>query len=192
MFVVALNSEKVWLRPPVPTDIDEICAVCEHGSIAVWTTLPAPYTSLDAERFVRHTAPSGWSDRSPTWTLRESEDGPVVGMIGLGARDATAGEIGYFLSPAARSRGLMTAAMRLVCDFAFRSDGMALERIDWRAFVGNRASAAVARRVGFRFEGVQRAGLVQRGVRRDTWMAGLLADDPRRPVDGWPAASCST
>ncbi|MEV0947778.1 GNAT family protein [Rhodococcus sp. NPDC049939] len=191
MFVVALDSETVWLRPPVPTDIDEICAVCEHRSIAEWTTLPAPYTRKDAERFVRYSAPRGWADRSPTWTLRESSDGPVVGMIGLIGRDATAGAIGYFLSPAARSRGLMTAAVRLVCDFAFRSDGMAMERIDWRAFVGNQRSAAVARRVGFRFEGVQRAGLVQRGVRRDTWMAGLLADDPRRPVDGWPVTGGS-
>ncbi|WP_072687140.1 GNAT family N-acetyltransferase [Rhodococcus marinonascens] len=186
MFVVALDSEMVRLNPPVLTDIDEICTGCQDRSIAEWTTLPAPYMRSDAERFVRHTAPSGWSDRSPTWTVRETDDGPVVGMIGLIARDATAGEIGYLLSPAVRSRGLMTAAVNLVCDFAFRSDGMGMERIEWCAFVGNRASAAVARRVGFRFEGVQRAGLVQRGVRRDAWMAGLLADDPRRPVAGWP------
>nr|WP_271210700.1 GNAT family N-acetyltransferase [Rhodococcus wratislaviensis]GLK36206.1 acetyltransferase [Rhodococcus wratislaviensis] len=186
MFVVTLAADTLWLSPPVVTDVDEICAACSDASIAEWTTMPAPYTSSDAEQFVRQTVPSGWADRSPTWALREREDGPVLGMIGLMARDVTAAEIGYWLSPAARSRGLMTTAVNLVCDFAFRPDGMGLERIEWRAFVGNLDSAAVARRVGFRFEGVQRAGLVQRGVRRDSWVAALLARDPRQPAEGWP------
>ncbi len=85
-----------------------------------------------------------------------------------------------------RGRGLMAKALNLLCDFAFRPDTLALERVEWRAFVGNAASAAVARRVGFRFEGIVRAGGLQRGVRRDMWVAGLLAADTRTPAADWP------
>ncbi|MCQ4117957.1 GNAT family N-acetyltransferase [Rhodococcus tibetensis] len=186
MFVVTLNTDSVWLSPPVIGDIDAICAACSDSVIAEWTTMPSPYTRSDAEQFVRRTVPSGWADRSPVWAIRERADGPAVGMIGLLARDSSASEIGYWLAADARSRGLMTAAIEVVCGFAFRPDGMGLERIEWRAFVGNRGSAAVARKLGFRFEGVQRRGLLQRGVRRDSWMAALLAEDPRTQVDGWP------
>ncbi len=66
------------------------------------------------------------------------------------------------------------------------ADGMNVPRVAWRAFVGNRASAAVARRVGFRYEGIVRNGLLQRGVPRDVWVAGLSADDPHGPTDDWP------
>ena len=186
MFVVTLNTGTVWLSPPVVSDIDAICAACSDSAIAEWTTMPSPYARSDAEHFVRRTVPSGWADRSPIWAIRERADGPAVGMIGLLARDSSSAEIGYWLAAGARSRGLMASAVEVVCDFAFRPGGMGLERIEWRAFVGNHDSAAVARKLGFRFEGVQRRGLLQRGVRRDSWMAALLADDPRTPADGWP------
>jgi RimJ/RimL family protein N-acetyltransferase len=83
----------------------------------------------------------------------------------------------------------MTEAVSLVLDFAFAAhpDGLNLQRVEWHAFAGNTASAAVARRAGFRFEGASRLGAVQRGARRDDWQAGLLRDDPRTPADGWPA-----
>ncbi|MCX7520959.1 GNAT family protein [Microbacterium sp. STN6] len=64
--------------------------------------------------------------------------------------------------------------------------GLGLRRIEWRAFVGNTASAGVARRAGFRFEGMHRLAGVQRGIRLDDWSAALLATDPRTPVPGWP------
>jgi hypothetical protein len=36
----------------------------------------------------------------------------------------------------------------------------------------------VAERAGFTIEGVQRAGCVQRGERRDAWVGSRLATDP--------------
>ncbi|NEE20880.1 GNAT family N-acetyltransferase, partial [Streptomyces sp. SID7499] len=51
------------------------------------------------------------------------------------------------------------------------------DRLEWRAEVGNLASRAVVLRAGFRLEGDQRSGLLNKGVRRDAWTAALLPSD---------------
>ncbi|ATQ31011.1 acetyltransferase [Rhodococcus ruber Chol-4] len=183
---VVLTGSTVVLTVPRAGDVDAITAACRDRSIVRWTTVPDPYTRADAQRFVGDVVPAGWAAHSPVWAVRTSADGPLLGTVGLIERDASAAEIGYWIAPAARARGLATESVNLLCDYAFRSDGLKLDRIEWRALAGHRASAAVARRVGFRFEGVQRRGILQRGSRHDAWVAGLLPDDPRVPADGWP------
>ncbi|MFD1810699.1 GNAT family N-acetyltransferase [Rhodococcus gannanensis] len=186
MIVTDLAGPGLALTPPTPSDIDRIAECCTDPAIGRWTTMPVPYERADAETFVRKVVPAGWADRSPTWAVRETGGGPVLGMIGLGALDASAAEVGFWLAPESRGHGILTRALNMVCDFGFRQDTLALGRIEWRAFVGNTASAGVARRVGFRFEGTARSGGVQRGSRRDMWIAALLPDDPREPAAGWP------
>lgn len=181
-----LSDGTVWLSPPGSADIDAIDEYCRESNIADWTTIPVPYTRTDAVNFVEEIVPTGWAARSPTWGIRLAVNAVLVGMVGLIEQDESAAEIGFWLAPSARSQGLMTTAVKLVCDFGFRREGLALRRIEWRAYVGNHGSAAVARRVGFRFEGTQREGLLQRGRRRDSWIAGLLAGDPRGSVEDWP------
>ncbi|SFY43538.1 N-acetyltransferase [Streptomyces atratus] len=46
-----------------------------------------------------------------------------------------------------------------------------------RAEVGNIPSRAVAPRTGFRMEGEQWSGLLNKGVRRDSWIGALLPSD---------------
>ncbi|MFD6857193.1 GNAT family N-acetyltransferase [Rhodococcus sp. NPDC060090] len=181
-----LTDGRVTLSPPRPADIDTITEACRDAAIAEWTTVPAPYERADAVRFVGDIVPAKWERGFPDWAIRTSDHGPLCGMVGFVARGDTEPEIGYWVAPDARQQGLATAAVRLACDFAFSSEGMGVWRIAWRAFVGNVSSASVARHAGFRFEGVARHGLLQRGTPRDAWVAGLLPDDPRTPGDAWP------
>jgi RimJ/RimL family protein N-acetyltransferase len=181
-----LSDGTVWLSRPTEADIDDIVECCQEPTIAEWVTIPVPYDRENAVSFLNDMVAPGWATRSPTWAIRLSADGPVVGMIGLGARDESASEIGFWLAPAQRGRGLMSRAIALVCEFGFDPDGLALARIGWRAFVGNHPSAAVIRRNGFHYEGMARLGSTQRGVRRDTWFAGRLATDPPGPAADWP------
>lgn len=187
MEVRTLSDGTVWLSPPTEADIDTITECCQDPEIGAWVTTPVPYLRSDAEIFITDIVGPGWAGRSPTWALRLRADGPTVGMIGLGEIDLSAAEIGFWTDARARGRGLMSRAIRLVCDYGFRTDGMALSRISWRAFIGNHASAAVVRRNGFRYEGLARLGSVQRGIRRDNWVAARLATDPPDPADGWPS-----
>jgi len=182
-----LTDGTVWLSRPTEADIDPLTTCCQHRSIADWVRIPVPYRREDAETFLREVVEPGWAGNSPTWAIRANENGAPVGSVGLVAQDDSAAEIGYWLTPEYRGSGLMTRAVALVCAFGFDPSGAALERIGWQAFVGNHASAAVARNTGFHYEGLARLGSLHRGTRRDTWLAGRLSDDQVLPVTGWPA-----
>ena len=95
-----------------------------------------------------------------------------MGGVGLGMGANASAEIGYWVAPEARGRGVAPTAVRAVCRWAFSTKG--LELIEWRAEVGNEASRRVAEKAGFRMEGELRKRLVHRGVRVDAWV-GLAA-----------------
>ena len=81
--------------------------------------------------------------------------GRLVGTIGLRVDPAHhCGEIGYWLAPEARGQGSMTRATRALVDHGFGS--LELHRIVLQCATGNRASRAIAERLGFTLEGTLR------------------------------------
>lgn len=189
-YPVELSGGRVVLSVPTEADIDRIAELCADPEIARWTTVPSPYRRENAVGFVTSVVPDGWaSDRVCTWGVRV--DGVLVGMVSLGDIHGHQGEIGYWLAADARGGGVMSEAVALALDYGFRAapDGLGLQRIVWRALAGNAASAAVARRAGFRWEGVVPLGAEQRGERFDEWRGSLLPGDAREPAGDWPDVS---
>lgn len=97
----------------------------------------------------------------------EDDDGRFLGIavapeIDLEARTA---ELGYAVVPEARGCGVGVAALRQLTDWAL---GLGMRRIFVLISVDNAASKKVARRAGFRFEGVLRSAYVKPGVWADT------------------------
>jgi RimJ/RimL family protein N-acetyltransferase len=173
-----LTDGTVLLRTPGVEDVADIHRICQDPEIQRWTTVPGPYLPEHAHGFVTEFVAGGWPKGSPTWAIREIADGArLVGMISLAAQPVRSAEIGWWLAPEARGRGLMTRATQLVVDAAF--DRMGLDRVEWRAFAGNEASRAVAERVGFRMDGCIRGGAVKGEVRYDDWVGTLLRSDRR-------------
>lgn len=84
-------------------------------------------------------------------------------------------EIGYWLASSAGGRGIATAMVRTALRFAFEEVGV--PRVGLKAEVGNAASLALATRIGFRPEGIQRAGYLTADGPVDMATYGLLADD---------------
>ncbi len=181
---MTLYTTRLTLSVPTEADVDAIFEACQDAAIQRFTTLPSPYEREHAEGFIT-LARTRWAEGvEATWALREGED--LAGMVGLhGITYGGSGEIGYWLAPPARGRGLLSEAARAVLDWGFSSSGAALQRIEWRAVVGNAASARVARTLGFRFEGVLRSALSNSLGRDDAWIAGLLPGDDRMPQP-WP------
>jgi RimJ/RimL family protein N-acetyltransferase len=182
---VTLRTPRLVLRPPALSDVDAITAACQDPQIQRYVPVPVPYTREEAVSYVSEFCAHGWaSGERLTWAVLEFGD--LVGTVGLhGIADGGA-DIGYWLAPHARGRGIMREAAASVIDHAFdASVGLGLVRIGWRAYAGNTESAAVVRALGFRFEGVARLGAMGRDGREDDWLAGLLATDDRTP-EPWP------
>jgi ribosomal-protein-serine acetyltransferase len=83
------------------------------------------------------------------------QDDALAGLVGLFNVNLTGrAEIGYWLAENFTGRGLVTRACASVLEYAF--EHRKLRRVIIRCGVGNDASCAVARRLGFTLEGVAR------------------------------------
>lgn len=87
-------------------------------------------------------------------------------------------EVGFWLVPAARRRGLVSSAVRLVVDWAF--DELDLGRIDLTTTAENVPPQRLAERLGFTREGVLRGHELERGRRVDIVVFGLLREERER------------
>lgn len=174
---ITLTTQRLTLRAPTTADIDAVYEACQDRDIQRWTTVPSPYRRADAEYYVSRVCAEGWRQGSEfTFGAVETADQDVlVAAIGLSMRSARTGEIGFWTARDHRGRGLMTEAVQAVVHWGFTR--VPVDRIIWRAEVGNIASRATALRAGFVPEGVERAGILNNGVRRDCWVAALLPSD---------------
>jgi len=180
---VVLRTKRLELTVPTPDDVDAILEACQDAGIQRYTTVPSPYRREDAEDFVAKAA-RWWADGAQTnWAIRDGD--ALAGMVGLHDIGRGNASIGYWMAPSSRGRGLLTEAARAVVDWGFSADGLDLQRIEWRAVVGNAGSARVARALGFRYEGTLRQEFTNAIGRADGWIAGLLRADDRAPQP-WP------
>ncbi len=179
-----LRTPRLTLSVPTEADVDAIFEACQDAAIQRYTTVPSPYQRSDAEGFVPF-ARTRWTEGvEATWAIRDGDT--LAGMIGIHRLSlGGTGEIGYWMAPGSRGRGLLAEAARATVDWGFDLEGPALQRIEWRAVVGNVGSARVARALGFRFEGTLRGALSNSFGRDDAWIAGLLPGDDRMPQP-WP------
>ena len=81
-----------------------------------------------------------------------------VGLIGFKDTDKTnkKTEIGYWLSEKYQKQGIITRSVDRLCDFAFHQLG--INRIQIKCAVGNLSSSNIPKRLGFKLEGIERAG----------------------------------
>jgi RimJ/RimL family protein N-acetyltransferase len=90
-------------------------------------------------------------------------------------REAETAELGYIVAPAARGRGVATAALRLLTDWAFAELGAV--RLELLIGSANEPSKRVAERNGYRREGLFRSLYVKPGLRDDVEIWSRLASD---------------
>ncbi len=110
------------------------------------------------------------------YVLEDTGDGSLLGGVTLRHFDPMRGviEVGYWLFPQARGRGLATRAAQAAAREAFASG---LWRVEANVRIGNAASERVLERAGFTREGIKRRLLRHGGERVDATLFSLLADD---------------
>ncbi|MFJ2567517.1 GNAT family N-acetyltransferase [Streptomyces sp. NPDC087568] len=179
---VTLTTDRLLLRTLLPRDSDAVYAAAQDPDIQRWLSqLPSPYLPEHARSFTEDMVPVGWANGSMfTFGLfLAGASGDLVGTLGMTMRSLGEAEIGYWATKEHRGNGYVTEASLAVARWAFTQ--LAVDRLEWRAEVGNHASRAVAERVGFTVEGILRSGLNNKGVRRDCWVGSLLPSDLSLP-----------
>ncbi|MEU6368550.1 GNAT family N-acetyltransferase [Streptomyces sp. NPDC046931] len=172
---VTLTTERLLLRPVGPQDTDAVFAAAQDPEIQRWTTIPSPYLREHAEVFVGQMAPDGWADASMFTFGVFLPSGELVSMLSLTMRSLGVAEVGFWTAKEHRGNGYIVEATLAAARWAFTH--LSIDRLEWRAEVGNAGSRAVAERAGFVVEGVLRAAVNNKGVRRDCWVGSLLPSD---------------
>ena len=147
----------------------------QDPDIQRWTTIPSPYLPEHARSFTEQMVPEGWTEGSMFTFGVFLPAGELAGMLALTMRSLGTAEVGFWTAKEHRGHGYTTEATRTGAHWAFTR--MAIDRVEWRAEVGNHASRAVAERAGFTIEGTLRSSLNNKGVRRDCWVGSLLPSD---------------
>ena len=184
-----LREGEVVLRPWRGDDAADVTRACQDPSVARWTLVPSPYSLVDAEGFIAGRE-AAWATGQPSFAAVDAATGELVGSFGVVGADPEEGpEVGYWVAPWARGRGVATSALRGLCRWLLVEQ--AAPRVRWKAEVGNVASLRTAEAVGFVVEGVARRALVSRGEsdRADAWFGSLLPDELREPGAGAQSAA---
>jgi RimJ/RimL family protein N-acetyltransferase len=84
-------------------------------------------------------------------------------------------EVGFWLAPWGRRRGIGTASMRAACEWAF--DNWDLHRLEMQTLTDNDGALTLAAKLGFTREGVLRQRNFERGKFVDLVMLGVLRDE---------------
>jgi RimJ/RimL family protein N-acetyltransferase len=150
-----LEDGSVALRDWRDADAPVLEAVCGEWNVCSFTSVPWSYSEAAA---------LAWIER----TRRKRAEGTVLGLaITAEGRDVPVGHVNlirfsddgrdaaidYWLVPAARGRGIASAACRRLIEWGF--DSLDLERVEFAILPDNFASQRVAERVGAVPEGLR-------------------------------------
>lgn len=167
----------ILCRPYVAADAHALLVAvdADRSRLARWMPW-VPYSTTEAD-FAAFITTASRQEEAGTACHRGLFSGEVV-VGGVGStvdpinREA---EVGYWLAEAYEGRGIVTAAVRALLQYLF--DEVEVNRIMLRAAVGNIRSRAVAERLGFTLEGVQRQALILDEVPTDSAMYSLLVSE---------------
>lgn len=150
----------------------------------VWRFLrdrfPHPYTPHDAEAWLARVC-----GVSPVLDFAITLDDEAVGGIGLSPGtdiERVSAEVGYWLGRSVWGRGLASAALRSITDYAFHV--LSLERVFALPFASNLASVRVLVKAGYQLEGTLRSAAIKEGRVTDLLLFACTRRDISPARDG--------
>ncbi|WP_255306196.1 GNAT family N-acetyltransferase [Streptomyces sp. Wb2n-11] len=159
---ISISTDRLVLRPFDESDVPALTEMMNDEMVVAWTSAPHPYTTTDAERWVRRIAPAERTQgRGIALAVTEFLTQRLVGTVHLRRTDwrTRATEVAYVTAPWARGEGYATEAVLAVAQWIFRDHRF--ERLELRTAADNTASQHVA----------QKIGCISEGVLRNAWIA---------------------
>ncbi|MGQ8335670.1 GNAT family N-acetyltransferase [Sunxiuqinia sp. A32] len=132
-------------------------------------------TQEDTESFIQTVTNKSNADRDEVFVIWVKNY--FAGLIGYKDTDRVnwKTEIGYWLIKSMCGKGIVTLSVKELCNFAFSQ--MNMNRIQVKCAIGNQKSAAIPKRLGFHFEGIERAGEKHRQGYLDLEIYSMLKDE---------------
>jgi RimJ/RimL family protein N-acetyltransferase len=179
-----LTDGRILLRPHRAEDCEALhTAVTESvQEISPWLQwCHSRYSREEAESFVRLARAAWAQDTDYPFAILAVEDGAFLGGVGINhiVRPNRLANVGYWVRTSRTRRGIASAAVRLVSQFAFGTLG--LSRLEIVCMPTNVLSRRVAEKAGAKFEALSRNRIVMHGIARDAVLYGLVPDDLLHP-----------
>ena len=134
--------------------------------------LPYPYTEQDGKEFISAMLAANEND---TFAFAITVNGKVIGSIGAfrqtNIHNKTA-ELGYYIAEEYWGKGIMTEAVKQLCDHVFSHTDII--RIYAEPFAYNIGSCRVLEKAGFQYEGTLRSNALKNGNVLDMKMYSKL------------------
>ena len=121
--------------------------------------LPYPYTEQDGKDFIYAMLSA---DENETFAFAITVDNIAIGSIGVfrqGNIHRRTAELGYYIAEEYWGKGIMTEAVRQICEYVFSESDII--RIYAEPFAYNTASCRVLEKAGFQYEGTLRSNAVK-------------------------------
>jgi RimJ/RimL family protein N-acetyltransferase len=173
-----LTDGRVTLRAQQESDVDaHVRAFAEDAELARLLGYEQDETPEGVRRRMRRTYAEPPELRQFEFAIADAGDDSFLGALMIHSCDwrHRRAEVGFWVVPSARGRGVLSAALALFLDWAFVDLG--LERMEMTALPDNDVVPRIADRFGFVREGVLRKRNFERGERVDLVLWGLLRDD---------------
>ena len=172
-----LGTKRLLLRKLSLSDTADVFEYNSDPEVSKYMTWQAHRSPEETREFIETIIRRYCKGQVAPWGIELRENTKLIGSCGFTAWDTdhARGEVGFVLSPNYSGRGYMTEALREVISFGFRR--MALNRIEARCMIHNRASARLLERVGMMREGVLRQQICIRGIYYDMEMYSILRQE---------------
>ena len=134
--------------------------------------LPYPYTEQDGKEFISAMLAANEND---TFAFAITVNGKVIGSIGAfrqGNIHRQTAELGYYIAEEYWGKGIMTEAVKQLCDYVFSHTDII--RIYAEPFAYNIGSCRVLEKAGFQYEGTLRSNALKNGNVLDMKMYSKL------------------
>jgi len=175
--VLVLTGDRVVLRPVNPDDVERLW-LAKQDPLTWARTTAAPLVPSSLESVRAWYADRGGSKSDAAFSV--DVEGGLAGQASLFGVDdlARTAEVGLWLLPEMRGRGLGQDVLRVLVDYGFRSRN--LRRVHLQTLAGNTAALRCYTAVGFLEEGRLREHAWVEGAYDDIVLMGLLRADRAR------------
>lgn len=176
--IIKINSD-YYLDKFKKTDKEALINWFQEKAIFETTLrIPFPCEPKHADELIDFCINNDDFSQLPVIAAIRDKNGLLIGSVGLEKVQISStriAEIGYWLAKSYWGQGIMTMAIKSVCEFGFNQ--LHLERIYATVFTFNPASKRALEKCGFQYEGLLRKHKDKNGVLLDSYAFGLLKSE---------------